>query len=147
MTRIYFTEIWSYEVLDLSFLVQVWPTLSPNLPPMVLSVQWLRRKYNFSQGNYSTDVRFGSKMSQIGLKWAKSGAIPDQISVHFGSQIWKYPGLSTFEVKLTHFGAKLDSPESACGKCGHLCLYKPVVWCHWRLPTLTALQNSISRGN
>ena len=37
-------------------------------------------------GTQNKDVRFGSKIDQIGLKWDKSGTFEDYFSVHFSSE-------------------------------------------------------------
>ena len=54
-----------------------------------------------------SDVRFVSKVGQIGPKWDISGTFSDHISVHFGSLNWPLMGKSgNFSEQISvHFGS------------------------------------------
>ena len=57
---------------------------------------------------YARDLGLGSNMGQIGPKLAKSKTFSDQISVHFGSQIWKSLGFHPFEANLTNLESNVS---------------------------------------
>ena len=62
-----------------------------------------------SWGTGARDVRFGSKVGQIGPKWDKSGTFSDQISMKSDVKI---PGFVQFVANLTLFGGKPTIPAS-----------------------------------
>jgi len=64
------------------------------------------------------DVRFDSKVGQIGPKWDKSGTFSKSVLKMYCQNVLKSDlkkaQICRFRANLTHFGAKPDIPEWIC---------------------------------